>query len=106
MPILESKPVDGGKEAPFREALSYLDSVLSTETYVSGTHLSLADISIICSLSFSEAAEYDLTPYQKLTGWMARVKSELPEFEEINGEAMKRFTQYLQFKKSQTQIQK
>ena len=103
MPLLSSKPLDESKEAPFQAALELLDKHhLDGNEFVCGSSLTLADISLLASLSFAEAALYDLTRYANVCRWLNQLKQTLPYYDEINGEALKRFTDYLTAKKEKT----
>ena len=103
MPLLSSKPLDDSKEAPFQAALELLDKHhLDGHDFVCGSTLTVADISLLASLSFAEAAQYNLTPYANISRWLNHLKRTLPYYDEVNGEAMKRFTDYLSAKKEKT----
>lgn len=100
LPILSSKTLEPEKEVPFKEALVLLDKSLSGNQFVCGNHLTVADISLLASLSFAEAAEYDFTSgFPKIKEWLHRLKAELPYYAQVNDEPMNRFTGYLRMKK-------
>lgn len=79
----------------FREKLSILDKHLEGRDYVTLRHITLADVSILASLSFSEACRFDFTAYPALHRWMSRIKIEIPGYKRVNDEPMERFTAYM-----------
>ena len=100
IPLLHSKPLDPKDEKPFIESLNHLESFLeSSGHFVCGPNLTLADISIVASLSFAEAADYDSSDYKFITSWKEKVKSLVKDYSEINDEPVKRFREYLKSKK-------
>lgn len=77
-------PLNPQNEVNFKKALNTLDFFLANSKYVAGDSLTLADISILGSLTYAEAFQYDLTPYANVISWQANLKAELPYYEEIN----------------------
>lgn len=99
MPTLIGKPLDKEKEKPFQDALGLLEGNLRKHKFVAGDDLTLADISLLASLSFAEAADYDLSSFSKICDWQSSLKSSLPHYNEVNEKAVERFTWYLRSKK-------
>lgn len=87
--------LDAKAEEKFRAALSLLDTHLESSTYLAGPDLTLADISVLATLTFAEAAEFNWEPYPAVRDYLDRCKSVLPCYEDVNGEPVKRFTAYL-----------
>lgn len=88
--------LDPEKEKKIREALRILDSSLSAHKYVAGDELTLADLSILASLSLAEVFDYDvISDYQHIRHWSETLKRELPYYDEINTEPIRMFKSYV-----------
>ncbi|GIY96185.1 glutathione S-transferase 1, isoform D [Caerostris extrusa] len=72
---------------------------LSKTAYAAGDQITLADFSLIASLSFAEAADYSYADYPKITAWMQKLKSEIPSYKEINDVPLQQFKEFLKSKK-------
>lgn len=57
--------------------------------YVAGDNLTIADISLVCSLSNMEAIEYNLQDYPLIETWYANFKNDFPDLWSICEAAMK-----------------
>ena len=51
--------------------------------YVVGEHFTIADCSLLSSVTFLESVEYDLSHYPNIEQWIARCKA-LPFYDECN----------------------
>lgn len=99
-PLLVTKPTDPVEEQLFYRSLDLLDkSFLKDNPFAAGNSLTVADISLLASLSFAEAYELDFSPWPNVQQWMSRVKASINNYSLINDEAMDRFTQYMHLKK-------
>ena len=85
-------------EKKLKEALNLLDLSLSQHPYVAGDNLTLADLSILASLSFGEIFDFDISEYKKVTEWSNRLKTQLPYYDEINKEPIQMFKNYVKAK--------
>lgn len=97
--LFMGKPADAEKEESFKKALVLLEGFLEKTPYVAGDHLTLADFSIVASLSFAEVADYSFDPYPKITAWLKTMKSEVPNYKEINDVPLNEFKEFLKSKK-------
>ena len=99
-PILVGKPTDPVEEQLFYHAMDLFDkSFLEESPFAAGDSLTIADISLLASLSFGEAFQLDFSPWPQVQQWMTRVKASIKNYTLINDEPMARFTQYMQLKK-------
>jgi glutathione S-transferase len=102
VPILrEGKTLDNldpEKEKKVKEALQLLDDSLAKHTYVAGDKLTLADLSILASLTFAEVFDYDVSSYKNVKAWTDRLKKELPYYDEVNTEPITLFKSYVKVK--------
>ncbi|XP_026675010.1 glutathione S-transferase 1-like [Ceratina calcarata] len=91
-PIVFSKaPKDETKYKAIGEALGFLEKFLEGQNYVAGNNMTLADLSVVATLSTLEAMDYDCSKFKNICRWYARIKSEAPKYEEYNAAGVKAF---------------
>jgi len=65
------------------ESMEWLEDFLKTTTYVAGDLLTIADISLVATVSTYEACQKGLTSldkYPKVKKWLEKLKTELPDY--------------------------
>lgn len=95
---LESKPE---KEQFFKNALKSADEHLATSKFFAGDALSLADLSVLGSLAFAEATDYDLSPYTNVQRWRKDAIAALPFYDELAKPSIEQLRGFIGFMKSQ-----
>lgn len=55
------------------------------QEYAAGNNLTIADLTLIATVSTFEVMNFDLAPYKNVTKWSAKVKATAPGYEEANG---------------------
>ena len=94
--------LDPEKEKKIKEALNILDESLKQNKYVAGDELTLADLSILASLSLAEVFDYDvICDYNHIRNWSQTLKRELPYYDEINKEPINMFKTYVKARAGQ-----
>jgi glutathione S-transferase len=73
-------------EKVFKEKLGVLEGFLGDKKYICGDKITLADLSLIATINFSELADYDISDFKKLVKWKAQLKKDLPNYALINDE--------------------
>lgn len=61
--------------------MKILDSFLSTDLWLAGSSVTIADLSVLANISQIKACGYDLSQHENLSKWFGRCR-ELPGFEE------------------------
>lgn len=89
--VFMGKDLDEGKEKIFQNALDLLEGFLTKDRYVAGDFLSLADLSILASVTTMQVLDYDFSKWPRVTEWMAMLKNQLPYFDEVNQKALDDF---------------
>jgi len=68
-----------------KEALSTLENhFLGVSPFVAGSEITIADLSMLSTLSMCESLDFDFTPYPKIKDYMDRCHRLLPYYHEIN----------------------
>ncbi|XP_054711353.1 uncharacterized protein LOC129220944 [Uloborus diversus] len=93
--LFKGEAADPEKLENFKKALGFLEEFLSKTTYAAGNHLTLADFSLIASISFAELADFDFSEYPKITAWIQKLKKEVPDYHEINEVPIQQFKEML-----------
>ena len=97
--LFKGEAANAEKEETFKKALTLLEEFLSKTSYVAGNNITLADFSILASLTFAEIADYSFESYPKICAWLQKLKSEVPNYKEINEDPLNQFKEFLKSKK-------
>lgn len=76
---------DPAKLTKIQEAFQLFETFLGCSPYAAGDCLTLADLTLVATVTTFEAVGFDLTPYPKVCAWLAKIKSEAAGYEEANG---------------------
>lgn len=98
-PVFAGKPEDPDRKAVVEERLSILDKWLEQHPYVAGDELTIADFSVINSLSTPKAAGFSFEPYPNLIKWCEKLKEEVPLLVEVTKPGVDQLTALFQEKK-------
>ncbi|XP_042905063.1 glutathione S-transferase 1 isoform X3 [Parasteatoda tepidariorum] len=93
------KAGDPEKKEAYEKTVAFLEEFLSKTPYVAGDHLTVADLSILASLTFAELDDFSYAAYPKITAWLNKMKSEVPDFKEINEIPLNEFREALKSRK-------
>lgn len=78
----------GEKMVAVTDALTLLEIFLINRHYVACDHLTIADLSILASVTLLEVAvEFDLTSYPNIWSWYNRLRGELPYYDPLTKRA-------------------
>ncbi|XP_034244110.1 glutathione S-transferase 1-like [Thrips palmi] len=88
-------PKDEEKLKKLEEALGFLNTFLEGSKFVAGDNITIADHSLLSSVSTIEATEVvDLTKYPNVSRWLADCKSKVDSYQEVNGDGAEHFGQW------------
>ncbi|XP_011691911.1 PREDICTED: glutathione S-transferase 1, isoform C-like isoform X1 [Wasmannia auropunctata] len=76
-------------------ALSFLDKFLEGENYVAGKTLTLADLTLVVTISNFKLIDHDLSKYSNILRWFARIQAEAPKYNEIESVGIKAFKDFV-----------
>ncbi|CAG9834574.1 unnamed protein product [Diabrotica balteata] len=66
------------------EALGFLNVFLEGNDFVTGKHLTIADCSLVATVSSIVAIGWDISAYSNIANWLARCTLAIPDYEEAN----------------------
>ncbi|KAL9899373.1 glutathione S transferase D11 isoform 1-T1 [Glossina fuscipes fuscipes] len=80
-------PFDESKKAKLSEALGWFDAILKGRNYAAADQFTIADLTLLVTLSQIDAFGFDLLPYARIKQWYRRCKNYLEpyDYEDING---------------------
>ncbi|XP_053686818.1 glutathione S-transferase 1-like [Sabethes cyaneus] len=77
------------------EALGFLETYLGRSRYAAGDHLTIADVSLVASVSAIEICYVKLEKYPKVVAWYERCKKELTGYEDIVASQFEGFRKFI-----------
>lgn len=85
---------DPEKLTKCQEAFKFLDTFLEGQEYAAGSNLTLADLSLVATVSSFDVLKFDISPYKNVAKWYEKVKANAPGYEEANGKNVLIFKQF------------
>ncbi|XP_017773786.1 PREDICTED: glutathione S-transferase 1-like [Nicrophorus vespilloides] len=76
---------DPEKKTKIMDALQFLDTFLSKSTYAAGEQLTIADLTLVATVTTLEVVDFDLSSFKNIIRWLDVVKKNAPGYEEANG---------------------
>jgi len=80
-------PADPEKFKKIQDAFDFLDKFLEGHTYVAGDSLTIADLSILASVSTYDVAKFDISKYKNVAKWYGHCQKVAPGWD-INAAGM------------------
>ncbi|KAF5278594.1 hypothetical protein FQA39_LY00636 [Lamprigera yunnana] len=77
-----------------QEAVGFLDKLLEGNEYTTGSTLTVADFSLVATVSSLDAMDFDLSTFKNVERWYEEVKQTAPGYEEANGKNTRIFKQW------------
>ncbi|RWS00197.1 Glutathione S-transferase 1:-like isoform C [Dinothrombium tinctorium] len=98
-PIVHENKRDEIAESRLWDKMKFLDTFLKNKHFVAGDQLTLADLSLLASVTSAEIIDYNFSQFPNVINWIRKLKLELPYYEEVNGKPLREAKQ--RFKSSQ-----
>lgn len=77
-PLFAKKPLDPEKLKKLESALELLNTFLEGKTYVAGERLTIADISLLATVSSFASSKFDFSKYPNIVRWLDNGKKVTP----------------------------
>ena len=68
----------------FKNNLKLLDQLIGDNKYLTGSELTIADLTVLMTVGGLHFTQYDLTDYPNFKRWSTELPSELPFYGEVN----------------------
>lgn len=82
--IVAKQRPDVRKATIARHHLEYLDAILKKNDYVCGNWMTLADLSVLATITFLDVIDFPLSSFSNIDSWASRLKTELQYYKECN----------------------
>ncbi|KAF2361043.1 Glutathione S-transferase N-terminal [Trinorchestia longiramus] len=89
-PMFKGAPVDPGMLTSLMEALGWLDGYLAGRDYIAGSSITIADHSLVASVSTFVASGVDVSGHANVSAWLGRCKKTMPGYD-LNEQGAKGF---------------
>lgn len=86
---------DPQKANALKQSLDYLDMYLEDGPYVAGDQLTIADFSLLASVTHLEGVEWSYKSYDNINRWVNKLKTELPYYKECNEAGISMFKDWV-----------
>ncbi|ETN59604.1 glutathione S-transferase theta-2 [Anopheles darlingi] len=94
--VLErASPVEADRQK-LEEAVGVLDGFLRDSAFVAGDVLTIADYSLVCTVSMLVVLKFDLVPYEQLRRWYERCKGVISGYNELTQRAISMFQTWME----------
>jgi glutathione S-transferase len=78
--VFAKQPADPEKFKKMEEAFEFLNTFLGSSKYAAGDNLTIADISLIATVSSYEVASFDFSKYANVARWYELCKTTVPGY--------------------------
>jgi len=82
--IIHGQKFDAEKLKKFEEGLGFLETFLKATKYVAGDTMTIADFTIMATLSTAEVSSHDFSKFPLITAYIAKCKTEMKGYQELN----------------------
>lgn len=79
--IFAKAPANPDNFKKMEDAVGFLNTFLEGQTYAAGDNLTIADISLVATISSYEVAGFDLKPYPNVVAWYEKCKATMPGYD-------------------------
>ncbi|CAG9787034.1 unnamed protein product [Diatraea saccharalis] len=104
--IFGGAPADEGLLKKLGEGLGFLNTFLESRDgeYATGPQMTLADLSLVATVSTIDVAGISLKPYPSVAKWFELVKDTAPGYQTANGEGIRLFKELIDNHKAKTEL--
>uniref|UniRef100_A0A182T9B9 glutathione transferase n=1 Tax=Anopheles maculatus TaxID=74869 RepID=A0A182T9B9_9DIPT len=93
--IFAKQPANAENEQKMKDAVSFLNTFLDGQKYVAGDSLTIADLTILATVSTYDVAGFDLSKYPHVAAWYENIRKEAPGAA-INQAGIEEFKKYFE----------
>jgi len=86
---------DPGSLANAKNAFKILNTFLEGQRFVTGDTLTVADLTLVATVSSFDIMNFDLAPYKNVIRWYTQVKITTPGYDELNKKNILIFKQWI-----------
>jgi len=91
----EQKPLDSAKVGALDTQLAFLEDILAKWKYAAGDEITIADFTIVATLSSAEACGHKLSKFSSVDSYLQKCKKEIKKYKELNQDGADIFKQLM-----------
>ena len=91
--IFAKQPANPENFKKMEEAFGFLNTFLEGQQYAAGDHLTLADLTLLATVSSYEVAKFDITKYPNVNKWFQHCKTVAPGYD-LNQSGLEHFKRF------------
>jgi len=91
--LFAKQPANPENLKKLEDAVGFLNTFLEGHTYAAGDNLTVADISLVATVSTLDVADFDLSKYPNVVAWYEKCKATTPGYD-INEAGMAEFKKF------------
>ncbi|XP_032294959.1 glutathione S-transferase D7 isoform X1 [Drosophila virilis] len=97
-------PLDEVKRARLTEAVGWLNAILEGREYAAADHFTIADLTLLVTVSQLEAFDFELRPFKHVKQWLDRCKEHMApyDYDELNASKASMLADMFRAKMNQT----
>ncbi|KAI1285689.1 Glutathione S-transferase 1, isoform D [Halotydeus destructor] len=99
--MMAGQAPDAEKEKAYKDKLAVLDVYLEGNDYITGTEMTLADLSIYATLTTNQFIDYDISEFKNVSAFFSRMSNRLPCDKQVNQDAIVKVKEFLAAKRAQ-----
>jgi len=93
--IFAKQPANPDNFKKLEDAVGFFNTFLEGQTYAAGDNLTVADISLVATISSLEVAGFDLSKYPNVVAWYEKCKATTPGYD-INEAGIAHFKRFFE----------
>lgn len=93
-----SRELDKKKLEEIQEALELLNKEIDGREFVAGEKITIADYSLIATISTMRETGIDISGYINIVNWADKCAVQMPGYDEVNAPGAKQFGAYIRSK--------
>uniref|UniRef100_T1J4X2 Uncharacterized protein n=1 Tax=Strigamia maritima TaxID=126957 RepID=T1J4X2_STRMM len=94
------------EHAKVKDNLTTFDNILKSSPYAAGDHLTIADFSLLLTITTLDGVEFDYSEYKHISAWASKLKKDLPHYKEAVEPGLEDFKNFVASKKAELQGKK
>ncbi|KAF6199829.1 hypothetical protein GE061_006127 [Apolygus lucorum] len=93
-PMMAGAPFDEAKADKLDGSLMMLEEYLRRNEWAAGDEMSIADLSLLATVTTAEAAGHDLFGFPKITEWIDKTRAKIPNYQMANQDGINTWKGY------------
>ncbi|KAI1285690.1 Glutathione S-transferase 1, isoform C [Halotydeus destructor] len=102
--LFSGQAPDAEKEKAYKDKLAVLEVYLEGNDYITGTEMTLADLSIYATLTHNWFIDFSVSEFQNISAFFSRMSNRLPCAKELNQAAILKVKEFVAAKRALQEV--